>query len=268
MYRLAFQLFAGLILIWGCSHSARAENRISNEEAASLISTDELEIPAIIARVHLVSRTPVSTQPYNIVSPYPIIGVVRDEPICGYMYHAKVVESITGDQKEFDFFSSEDADFSGLDHDYLVVVYKRWDGRKFLDAADLRLTIPMSEVRRINCLIAEKYYVARLTQSMFSFDNTAAAMFGGEWLAPSNRPGFPCCAFAGPNTRQVKSDPDSYGMKSWAAHRPYIARLSKWVQPLELPPEGYYPVASWSELREWLFEMKRRRKQEKVLPPE
>ena len=245
-----FRLLVCSMLAGSWTRSAAADDLIDDWRS-------EFDVAAIIARVQLVSRTPVSTQPYNVVSPYPIIGEIKDEPNCGYLYHAKVVESIKGDQKEFDFFSSEDADFSGFDHDYLVVVYKRWDGEKLLDAGDLRLTIPKNEVRRINCLIAEKYYVGTLRQTMFSFDNAATAQFGGDWLAPANRLGYPCCDFAGPSTRLIKSNPDSYGMKSWISFRPH-ARPSKW------PPEGSYPVASWPELRDTLLKMKR--EQEKMLP--
>lgn len=221
---------------------------------------DALNHAAIVARVHLISRVSVGTRPAVETGRKDWQPGLDEEPSCGYLYKAEVVKSYKGNEKEFDFFSAVDDDFSGFDHDYFVIVFQRLPDRHLLDLDDLTLTIPDEQAREINCLISQKYYVGRLEQSMFSFDLAASQQLGGEWLSPPNRRGLGWCTYNEaflranfPNRsfhdRDVAADAKSYGISSWTK-----LRASEPTLFTEKLGHDTYPARSWAEYEKVLLE--------------
>jgi hypothetical protein len=211
-----------------------------------------LENAAIVARVRLISRIKVGTRPSSMLPPdwRPVLG---EDPSCGYLYKAEVVESFKGSAGTFEFFSSVDDDFTGFDHDYLVIVFQRRPNPSFLDLNDVTgLTIRDEAARHINCLISQKYYVGRLEQSMYSFDLLAPQQFGeGEWLVSPTRGGIGWCFYPGKNfyyDRTVRNGKGSYGLKSW---RRLHENLPAFLGPLSNESDTY-DVRDWSYFRNLL----------------
>lgn len=137
---------------------------------------------AIVARVRLTGRTEVSLTPRSQGDPRPALG---QAPSCGYLYHAEIVDALKGEHKAFDFFASEDADFSGFNHDYLVYVFER----KPAALTGAFLALPTDVVSRLNCLLSQHYYVGSLMQTMLSFSGDSTKILqpnreGLGWCAP------------------------------------------------------------------------------------
>jgi hypothetical protein len=144
-----------------------------------------------IARVKVVKRTPVSFD-----------GLVTSENslaaknICGYYYHAEVIEDFKGGKKPVNFFSSTEADFQGLDRDYLVFLYRRDadEAKKYALILEDRVLSANELVNvKLSCRVFGEFYTGTREQTMFAFDPEATSRFGGDWLLLSNRDAMEFC---------------------------------------------------------------------------
>jgi len=149
-----------------------------------------------IARIHINSREPVHS----------VGSTVGLGPVCGYYYHAVVVESLKGSTTSVTFFSPANADFNGLEPDYLVFIKERLPEAQWEAINQLGDILSLGERSDLVCRNTHRYYVPYLYQAMRAFDPDAAINFGGEWLMPINRPEMRWCALMGSSLVQGEWD--------------------------------------------------------------
>jgi hypothetical protein len=185
-------MVVALLLLAANSSATRAENALPDfyppvhADVVPATLSDVLDIASIVARVRLKGRTPINLLPRPGRLQRPTAGPGLGAS-CGYLYRATVVDSIKGPDKDFEFFSSEDKDFTDLGHDYFVIVFEHkgsLQSRAFLNPSNTLFLLSESETRSINCLLDSKYYVGRTIQTMYSFDSSAAP---NEALRAPNR---------------------------------------------------------------------------------
>lgn len=145
-----------LCLVVTPGHAAqigKIDASLAGDVDVTLPLQEEARDAAIVALVHIASRKPVLLRAESFQTWRPVVGGNGDS--CGYLYHAVVVESLKGGSEPFDFFSSVNTDFTGYDHDYLVVAFKRDGAIQPLNLDDLRYVLNREEGARLNCLLSQ-----------------------------------------------------------------------------------------------------------------
>jgi hypothetical protein len=167
---------------------------IADEIFTDLDKSESVSLPEIvyrasrIAKVRIVKRTPVT-----------FLGLmnsnqkISQDLICGHYYHAVVLEAFKGSESEFDFFSAVDADFVGLNRQYLVFAYQRDEEDVLNSFSAIKDTMRASDATKLRCKLYGEYYVPVHPQLLRAFDEEAARMFGGEWLTLPTRDSIDWC---------------------------------------------------------------------------
>jgi hypothetical protein len=196
------------------------------DESPSPALAQVMDRAVIVARVRLTDRNAM-----DLFGPVKKGSPVRPDWVCGYTYHAKVLESLKGPDTDFDFFSAVEADFKGFDRDYLVFVYHhdRENVQKAYDA--VRPLLRVSEATKLHCKLVADYYVPVQPQLLRAFDPEATKQFGGAWLTLPNRDSMTwCVGTASPQryiTRKKNADDRVDNLIQWQSAKSYILEARK-----------------------------------------
>jgi hypothetical protein len=119
-----------------------------------------------IARVRILDREP------------QFIGDPGKSGVCGYIYTARAITSLKGASKTFHFFATDNAQFIGADHDYLVFIFRRNPKQARIAIETIRDSLSMAILQRLLCVNSQEFFVPSFGRLFLPI----ATRSGSEWL--------------------------------------------------------------------------------------
>lgn len=163
------------------SSKSDAEELIQVHLVSGLTLRQAVAESSIVANIQLTSVTPVLDES------------LTEKPACGFLYGAKVIQSLKGSSGNFNFFMpSRIASFSP-GNNYLAFVKYRTEAEATHIISDLNDAMSPSESYSARCRFRSGFYVSANSPFVMPFDMDAGKEFGGRWLAlPPELPLFLC----------------------------------------------------------------------------
>jgi hypothetical protein len=150
--------------------AAREYSALGGDYSPAPRLRDEIALSQRIARVKIVSRTA-----YNRVT---------EQPPCGFLYRAEIVDAIKGGTAPLVFFEGPSDDFVDLGRDYLVFVHHRDDAlaQRALDV--LRDSLTPAQLQALACEISIPEFVPASYQVLIPLRTSDT---GNILIGPANR---------------------------------------------------------------------------------
>ena len=128
---------------------------------------------SVVARVRITGRSP--------VTPTGIDEHAHPGEVCGYYYHAVVLEALKGGGSPVNFFMSEDKDFQGYELEYLVFALRRNPEAWLTHIRSISAMMDDADLTKQICRSFGNLYVPTKIQLLVPFDTSAQRIFGGRW---------------------------------------------------------------------------------------
>lgn len=157
------------------SFNSYAEELIKVESASgNVILRKAVAVSSIVAKIEITSISPVLDES------------LTGKPVCGFMYGAKIIQSLKGSSDSFNFFMPSQVSLFAQGKNYLAFIKYRTiaeANQVFLILNDVMSKVDSYSAR---CRFRSGFYVSANYPLVIPFDIDAGKQFGGQWLVPTS----------------------------------------------------------------------------------